>query len=81
MVHTHSLNMDFLEDIVELVSGISVLGVVGNSWIGRDESVLGSDVQRVVNLPVDISDLASRMEQALKVNNKLVKFIKTQTQF
>jgi hypothetical protein len=55
-----------LHDIVEVVSRVGVLCVVGYPWVSGDERVLRPDVHRVVDLPVDIANLAGRVEQALK---------------
>lgn len=47
-------------EVVPRVGGVLDLG------IGGDERILSTDIQRVVNLPVDVAYLASRMKQALE---------------
>ena len=59
----------FLENVVELIPAVAVLGVVGNSGISGDDGVLRSDVEGVVNLPIDIANLSSWMEQPLQWSN------------
>ena len=54
-----------LEDVVELVPRVGVLGVVGDAREAGDERVLRPDVQRVENLPVDVTHLPRRVEKAL----------------
>ncbi len=68
--------MKFLQNIVKLISNVVVLGVAAGFGISGDERVLRSNVERVVDLPVHIADLASRMKQSLKkkikkLNNSL----------
>ena len=67
MLHqlTEELGLQQLQGIVQLISYKLVLCVVGYSGVGRDHSVLGSDVDGVVDLPVHISNLARWMEQTL----------------
>ena len=54
-----------LEDVVELVPRVGVLGVVGDAREAGDERVLRPDVQSVENLPVDVTHLSRRVEKAL----------------
>ena len=54
-----------LEDVVELVPRVGVLGVVGDAREAGDERVLRPDVQCVENLPVDVAHLPRRVEKAL----------------
>ena len=54
--------MKFLENVVELISDVIVLRVVVDFRISGDERVLRADVEGVVDLPVDVADLASWME-------------------
>ena len=54
-----------LEDVVELVPRVGVLGVVGDAREAGDERVLRPDVQCVENLPVDVPHLPRRVEKAL----------------
>ena len=49
-----------------MVPRVRVLGVVGDAREAGDERVLRPDVQRVENLPVDVSHLSRRMEKSLK---------------
>lgn len=64
------LDQQPLQGIVQLVSDILVLCVVGNPGIRRDHSVLGSDVDSVVDLPVHVSNLACWMEKTLPQRRK-----------
>lgn len=43
-----------------------VVGVVLQARVAGDQRVLPADVQRVVDLPVHVADLARRVEQALR---------------
>ena len=61
----------YLQDIVELVSGVGVLGVVRDTRVRSDEGILGADVQRVVDFPVDVPDLARGVKQTLKKEKKI----------
>lgn len=58
----------FLDEIGELVASEVVprVGGVLDLGIGGDERILSANIQRVVNLPVDVAYLASRMKQALE---------------
>jgi hypothetical protein len=58
--------MKFLQNIVKLISNVVVLGVTAGFGISGDERVLRADVERVVDLPVHIADLASGMKQSLR---------------
>ena len=60
-----------LEDVVELVPRVGVLGVVGDAREAGDERVLRPDVQRVENLPVDVTHLPRRVEKALDKKNNV----------
>ena len=51
--------------IVQLVAQVLVFLVVGHSGESGHQGVLGADVERVVDPPVRVSHLASRMEQTL----------------
>ena len=60
-----------LEDVVELVPRVGVLGVVGDAREAGDERVLRPDVQRVENLPVDVPHLPRRVEKALDKKRRM----------
>ena len=62
---------DLLQHVIELISRVGVLGVVRNPGVTRHESVLSANIQRVVDLPINISDFPRRMEKALKQTKKL----------
>lgn len=55
-----------LENVFELGPAEAVVALVGNVRVGGNKSVLGANVERVVNAPVHCADLARRMEQALQ---------------
>uniref|UniRef100_A0A8W7PCR1 Uncharacterized protein n=1 Tax=Anopheles coluzzii TaxID=1518534 RepID=A0A8W7PCR1_ANOCL len=55
-----------LVTMIRLVPNVLVLGIVGDARVADDQRVLGADVQRVVDLPVDVAHLAGGMEQALQ---------------
>ena len=55
-----------LQDVVQLVSKIVVLLIVGYARESWDHAVLGADVYRVVDLPVDVAHLPRRVKQALE---------------
>ena len=65
LVTTLTSTQNTSQDVVEFVADKLVLVVVGNPGISRDHRVLGSNVYRVVDLPVDVSHLPRWMEQAL----------------
>jgi len=48
------------------MSNKTVLGVFGYTGITSNQSILGSDVERVVNFPIYVSDFSCRMEKTLK---------------
>lgn len=52
----------YLQDILQLVADVNVLLIVIHLRVVGDQGVLRADVDGVINLPVDISDLASWME-------------------
>ncbi len=54
-----------LNDVVQFVSGVGVLCVIGYPGVGRYQSVLCANVQGVVDFPVDVTDLPGGMEQTL----------------
>ena len=62
-----------LQDEVELVPRVRVLGVVGDAREPGDERVLRPDVQRVENLPVDVAHFPRRMEKSLKRKQEYIK--------
>ena len=55
-----------LQDVVELVPRVRVLGVVGDAREPGDERVLRPDVQSVEYLPVDVAHLSRRMKESLQ---------------
>lgn len=55
-----------LEEIVELVPCVNIVAVVANNRVTGNESVLGADVEAVVDLPVDVAHFTSGVEQALQ---------------
>jgi hypothetical protein len=55
-----------LQVVVELISHVLVLRVVLDPRVAGDEGILCADVERVVDLPVDVADLSRGMEQALE---------------
>ena len=65
-LNTHCSISYSSEHVVHLVSGVGVLGVVGDPGVEGHHGVLGADVKRVVDLPVDVADLAGGVEQALE---------------
>ena len=68
-----------LENVVQLISRVVVLSIVGHSRVSGDQGVLRADVQGVVNLPIHITDFASGVEQTLKeVNRKGLIFLSNQ---
>ena len=63
--HVCTYAVDCSQYVVHLVADVVVLGVVGDPWVAGDEGVLRTDVQRVVDLPVDVTDFAGWVKQAL----------------
>ena len=55
-----------LKNIVELISSIRVLCVVGNPWISSHQGILTSNVESIVDLPVNIPDLPGWMIETLE---------------
>lgn len=55
-----------LQDIVKLVANVGVLIVVVDPRVMCYESVLGADVDGVVDFPVHISDFPSWVKQTLE---------------
>lgn len=56
----------YLQDILQLVADVDVLLIVIHLRVVGDEGVLRADVDGVVDLPVDVSDLACWMEETLE---------------
>lgn len=56
----------YLQDVFQLITDINIFLVVVDLRVMGDEGVLGSDVDGVVDLPVDVSDLPGRMEETLE---------------
>lgn len=55
-----------LQEQVQLVSCVRVVCLVLHAWEGGHQRILGPDVQVVVQLPVDLSYFACRVEQTLR---------------
>jgi hypothetical protein len=55
-----------LDNVVEFVSLVGVLLVILKARIERYETVLSTNVKCVVNLPVDLTDFACRVEKTLE---------------
>lgn len=55
-----------LQDIVKFVTNIGVLIVIVDSWVMCYESILGANVDGVVNFPIYVSDFPSWVEQTLE---------------
>lgn len=55
-----------LQDIVKFVTNIGVLIIVVDPWVMCYESVLGADVDGVVDFPVHVSDFPSWVKQTLE---------------
>mmetsp|Transcript_21279 Transcript_21279/g.52407 ORF Transcript_21279/g.52407 Transcript_21279/m.52407 type:complete len:375 (-) Transcript_21279:2187-3311(-) len=53
------------DHVLELGAAVDVVAVVVEEGVGGDEGVLGADVEVVVDLPVDLADLAGGVEEAL----------------
>lgn len=61
-----------LQDVVQFVSRVLVLWVVADPRVPNHQCVLSPDIQRVVNLPVHVTHLPGRMEQALEEKRGIV---------
>lgn len=59
----------YLQDIFQLITDINVFLIVVDLRVVGDEGVLWANVDRIVDLPVDISHLPGRMEETLKTLN------------
>lgn len=57
---------DSLHNIIQLVANILVLRIIVYPWVASHKGVLASDVERVVDLPVDVAYFACWVEQALQ---------------
>ena len=55
----------YLQDVLQLTADKGVLLVVVHLWVVGDERVLGADVDRVVDLPVDVPHFPGWVEQTL----------------
>ena len=53
------------QEVLQLIAEVRVLLIVVDVWVMSNESILGADVDRVVDLPVDVSHLPGWVEQTL----------------
>lgn len=53
------------QEVLQLIAEVRVLLIVVDVGVMSNESILGADVDRVVDLPVDVSHLPGRVEQTL----------------
>ena len=60
----HEIIID-LQNIVQLIACVRVLGIVGNPREPGHQSILSSNVESVVNLPVHVSHLPASTNQRL----------------
>lgn len=61
----------YLQAVFELIADVDIFVVVVDLWVVSNQGVLGADVNRVVDLPVDISHLPGWMEQTLQHDRPL----------
>ena len=55
----------YLQDVLQLTADKRVLLIVVHLWVVGDEGVLGADVDRVVDLPIDVPHFPGWVEQTL----------------
>lgn len=56
----------YLQDVFQLITNINIFLVIVDLRVMGNEGVLRSDVDGVVDLPVDVSDLPGWMEETLE---------------
>jgi hypothetical protein len=56
----------WLQEIIQLISDITVFNVIRNSGICWYHTVLGTDINCIINFPINISYFSGRMKKTLK---------------
>lgn len=67
----------YLQNVFELIADVDVLLIVVDLWVMSNQGVLGTNIDGVVNLPVDVSHLPGRMEQTLQRQTGLNNVVRT----